>query len=531
VAKGKTENYQSPPKHQKYGGMDPDLYKKLSSRKKNQVDTQPASDAVRLLELLKGVDVDELETAIQAIREAKQQSPKKDVDADGYKFYKEKQLVYEDRDAFIYLRPDRKSAIWYFRMYDYNQNKPVIKSLKTLDRTQALASARVLYIDIKGKIDRGEKLKSITTPELVDEWLSKLHQTITTIPHQGIVPKTYKQKRCFLRRWLLYIDELGLSKTSIDKIKPVATRDFANWLKVLPKQTALQTGARSTEHINNNCNEVIKMYMQLAVREKYISADNVPQIDRLKYKINDQFKRDIFSNLEQYDQYIWYLKRNYCTKKHNPDVPPEELEKRKIFTEFVLLISNAGFRPKELLGIKFNEIYASPNWTKEQKELNIVMKVRRENSKTGKERRCVSPTKKRIDRIIAAYKKLGIIHEPDDFLFINAAYGRRTALGRMIMHQRLKKTLEASGVQDQLDKEGKSITLYSFRHFYCYLRLINKVPIHILAKNMGTSVQKIESTYGHINTELQADVITKGQGIIKRTETILDTLPTIEDEG
>ena len=60
--------------------MDPDLYKKLSSSKKNQVDTQPASDAVRLLELLKGVDVDELETAIQAIREAKEQSPKKDED-------------------------------------------------------------------------------------------------------------------------------------------------------------------------------------------------------------------------------------------------------------------------------------------------------------------------------------------------------------------------------------------------------------------------------------------------------------------
>lgn len=60
------------------------------------------------------------------------------------------------------------------------------------------------------------------------------------------------------------------------------------------------------------------------------------------------------------------------------------------------MISNAGFRPKELLGIKFNEIYASPNWTKEQKELNIVMKVRRENSKTGKERRCVSPTKKEL---------------------------------------------------------------------------------------------------------------------------------------
>jgi len=60
--------------------------------------------------------------------------------------------------------------------------------------------------------------------------------------------------------------------------------------------------------------------------------------------------------------------------------------------------------------------------------------------------------------------------------------------------------------------------------------LINKVPIHLLAKNMGTSIQKIESTYGHINTELHANVITAGQGIIKRTETSLQTLPTIEEE-
>ena len=47
---------------------------------------------------------------------------------------------------------------------------------------------------------------------------------------------------------------------------------------------------------------------------------------------------------------------------------------------------------------------------------------------------------------------------------------------------------------------------------------------------MGTSVQKIESTYGHINTELHAEVLTKGQGIIKRTETNLSTLPTIDDD-
>ena len=96
------------------------------------------------------------------------------------------------------------------------------------------------------------------------------------------------------------------------------------------------------------------------------------------------------------------------------------------------------------------------------------------------------------------------------------------------MYQRLKKTLIDSGLQADLDKENKSITPYSFRHQYCYFRLINHVPIHLLAKNMGTSVHKIEAGYGHINTELQVEDITRGQSIIKATDTSIETLPTLE---
>ena len=524
-------NHQLPENNQKVGGnfagLDEDTYKKVVNSTQNRSNTQPVSDAARLLELLKSVDVDTLETALGAIQTAKEVSPKND--DEGYKFYKNKTLVYEDREAFIYQRPDRKKKTWYFRIYDDTRKKPVVKSLKTEDQTAALASARVLYIDIKGKIERGERLKQITTPELVESWLALLHATITPIPHQGITEKTFKQKRSFMRRWLKYIDELNLTSKTIDHIKPETTRDFATWLKVLPKETCQHTGARSIEQINNNVSEVIRMYHQLAVREKYISADKIPQIDRLKYKIDDQFKRDIFSDIDQYERYIFYLKRNYCTKKHNPSIPPEELEKRKIFTEFILILANAGFRPKELLGIKFGEIYASPRFTEEEKEKNIVMLVRRTNSKTGKERRVVAPVKKRIDRLIASYKKLGIKHEADDFLFINAAYGRRTALGRMIMYQRLKKTLIDSGIQDELDKGGKSISLYSFRHWYCYLRILNGVDFNLLAQNMGTSVARLHSTYGHVNTEQHLAEITKGQGIIKRTDTDLSVLPTLDE--
>jgi hypothetical protein len=40
---------------------------------------------------------------------------------------------------------------------------------------------------------------------------------------------------------------------------------------------------------------------------------------------------------------------------------------------------------------------------------------------------------------------------------------------------------------------------------------------------MGTSIQKIENTYGHIEVETQADVITKAQDHIRRTGIILES--------
>ena len=91
------------------------------------------------------------------------------------------------------------------------------------------------------------------------------------------------------------------------------------------------------------------------------------------------------------------------------------------------------------------------------------------------------------------------------------------------MNNRMKDTLKRSGMQEQLDKEDRSLSLYSFRHYFCYLRLIHQTPIHLLASQMGTSVLNIERTYGHINTELHSNEITRNQGFLKRTETIIES--------
>ena len=221
------------------------------------------SDAAKLLKLLGTVDIDELQTALNAIQTAKNQSPNKQ--STGYKNYIDKTLVYDDQDAYIYQRGDTKSGIWYFRIYNKKTSKPVFKSLKTTDKVQATAAARVIYMDIKGKIDRGENLKSITTKELTSLWLEKLKSTISNIPHEGITEGSYKSKRYWMRNWNEYIRIKNLATTPIDRIKPQQTRDFCEWLKSKPKQTSMRTGARAIEGINNNANEVIRMYHQLAL--------------------------------------------------------------------------------------------------------------------------------------------------------------------------------------------------------------------------------------------------------------------------
>jgi integrase len=178
-----------------------------------------------------------------------------------------------------------------------------------------------------------------------------------------------------------------------------------------------------------------------------------------------------------------------------------------------------------------SEIMENPNWDSERRETDLLMKVRKENSKTGRARVCVAPVKKRIERILSSYKKIGIVHKPDDFLFINPISKERKHYGRMIMYNRLKDTLERSGLKDDLAKEGKSITIYSFRHQYACWRLrYGDVPIHLLAKQMGTSIQKIEQTYGHIEVEQQAEVITKAQDRIKKTGFVLNQPEVIEGE-
>ena len=111
--------------------------------------------------------------------------------------------------------------------------------------------------------------------------------------------------------------------------------------------------------------------------------------------------------------------------------------------------------------------------------------------------------------------------EPHHFLFRNPTPARREKnipFGDAPFTQRLENILKWSGIQEELDNQNKKVVLYSARHAYVTWRLEHGVNIHMLCRNIGSSVTYVESTYSHVETAKSTEELTKGIGFIKKLE-------------
>ena len=230
----------------------------LQSNYKNAV----AKQAIEGLLDAAGFTPDDLQTALEAIKVAKElkQQPKS---TEGYKHFLDKTPVYDDVDAFIFKRASSKAGRYYIRMYDSKSGKPIVKSLKPTDKTQAIVTARQVYIDYKGKIDRGERIKSIKTADLIEMYVKKLSNRVTPIPKQGITPDTFRLKKHYLNNWMEFITHLGFENRKIDKIQPQECREFCEWMNAKPKHpqySGNKSSPRCVEQVNNMASEVRLMY-------------------------------------------------------------------------------------------------------------------------------------------------------------------------------------------------------------------------------------------------------------------------------
>ena len=229
---------------------------------------QNATNAITALLEAAGIDAKDLATAITALAEAKKISNERD--EHNNKIYQEKELVYDDENAFIFRRGDTKKRIYYLRIYDETTRKPYVKSLETTDRIKAITKGRLLYQEIIGKIERGETINAPNHERLIAEYLKDQEKKITSIPKLGITPEVFRLKKYHIRNWEEYLRIENIYEKTIDKIDPRMSKNFGYWLLSKPKKDGT---SRSRELINNAISEIKRMY-KYAVNENYLSLDS-----------------------------------------------------------------------------------------------------------------------------------------------------------------------------------------------------------------------------------------------------------------
>lgn len=479
-------------------------------------------EALSTLLEAQGLDAADLLKAITALAAVKQQEQSSKDPKTGNKIFQDKLFVYPGiQDACIFRYGTTKAKNYYLRIYCKETKQSYKKSLKTSNTEEAIVKARSIYAETYGKLSRGEKTKSLTTISLIALYLEREQRRISPLPKAGITQASFETKKQYLNVWKRYVDEeLKMIESKLENIPVERTRDFKYWLERQEKQFYADRKGYSADYINSIISEVLRMYKTVAVRDKYLSLTLLPQIDKAKAQPNTDPKRHILE-VPEWEALATYLRTNKYLKPEGSS--KLEQVKRAIFREYMGIAYSTGMRPKEILGLKWKDVRVNITDSKENQKVYRIVEVRADNSKTGKKRSVNAPIARRLQRLEKAYRDIGMTKEPEDFIFRNPTWERQNKnipYKQPAFTKRLDAVLNESNIQNELDKTGRRITLYSSRHFYTTLRLQNGLNIHLLAKQLGTSTTYIDQTYSHIQVELNTEKISQGMTLMKRLENL-----------
>ncbi|WP_419320573.1 tyrosine-type recombinase/integrase [Caulobacter sp. ErkDOM-E] len=153
--------------------------------------------------------------------------------------------------------------------------------------------------------------------------------------------------------------------------------------------------------------------------------------------------------------------------------------------DFVLFMANTGLRPDEALSLEFRDVTVAVDEPTGQRILEIAVRGKRGVGWCKSMPGAVTPFERVQSRSDG---------QPTDRLF------------PQFPRQLFNTVLEELNLK--VDREGQSRTIYSLRHTYICMRLMEGADIYQVAKNCRTSVEMIETYYAaHIKNMIDASAI------------------------
>ena len=232
-----------------------------------------------------------------------------------------------------------------------------------------------------------------------------------------------------------------------------------------------------------NHNTTLNKVLEYAVDMGYMSKVHIPKLqnDGSKSEPRPAFSKSEYKSLTSF-MTAW------CKKGHMQRTK----DMRELLRDYVLILANTGMRHgTEALGLKWKDI----QWITTDGERYLQFTV---SGKTGKRtliaRHNTQNYLERLQLRNSTISKLSfdalLKKRIDDYVF-----KLRDGTTSKHLNGTFRHLMRDSG----LNKNGGNKTLYSLRHTYAHLAILEEnIDVYKLSKQMGTSVKMIEKYYGHI---------------------------------
>lgn len=408
-----------------------------------------------------------------------------------------------DRQLIVYRR--KQSDIWQCR---YSVDG-VWQRTSTQERTLKEAKKRAHEILIKANVRKEMNHAPITRifRDVAKNAILKMQRELGSGEGRVI----YKDYMALIKRYLIPF----LGKYRIDNIDASVMQQFGVWREVI-------MGGKMKHSTLLNHNAALNYVFNVAVEEGFMVESNRP---KLLTKGRQSLRRADFSATEA------------SAVLHNFDLwitqaRVDQIALRELLKDYVIVLLDTGARPgKELLDLKWSQIEVSVdpeikrtgNYDEDGDEIiehdfnrSVILHI--QTGKTGKRLAYGrEPTVRALSSIIkrnygdhgtdiglkriAALPKIDYVFRSREYL--NEEQRETSKESQLIKPTSFSKLFDnyLTSLDLMIDPiTGQNRVFYSLRHTYATLALTHdKVPIHTLAEQMGTSVTMIERHYSHLN--------------------------------
>jgi integrase len=378
------------------------------------------------------------------------------------------------------LRLDKRAGSdnWYARLTLPN-GKRLVKTTKTEDLESAKEIALRLYYEVDARIQNKLPATTHKFADVAKYAVSRMESEI----REGVGKQAYRDYVQALKKWLIPY----FGTTDIAKLDLAAVTAFDAW------RTA-QSGKVPAQSTINNHNSALNRVLDLAELNGWIVKSLRPTLLNKGVKIQS---RGSFS-VEEY-RTIYSALRTF----HKQTPNEKSAATRETLRNYVLFLANTGVRHgTEALGLKWRNI----EWYERDGERYLAINV------DGKTNKRTAIARDRVVDFLWRQAQLNSSIRVDDFdALISAKLAEpvfTTRLGAVATVHNLNRAFNSllDELELKIGADGRTRTLYSWRHFYATQDLERGVTTHALSRQLGNSTEMIDRHYSKYSPLLNAEL-------------------------